>query len=167
MDMISHGAWGMTIVRRKKLLLPAFIIGALPDLISTVPGFIYVQLTRGLTWNFDWNALPLWSTGLYDYGHSLLGLATFALFIIIFFRKYLILIYPYAAHIFLDIFTHQNDILARLFYPWVAYNPQRLWGWNWWEHPWVSVINWALIIIINIGIIYWHKFRGVKPIKTE
>jgi hypothetical protein len=157
MDMISHGVWGATIVRRKNLLIPAFIIGVLPDLISTVPGFIYVQFSQGLTWAFAWSALPAWSTGLYDYSHSLLGLATFSLLILFFFRKYLILIYPYAAHIFLDLFTHQNDILARLFYPWVAYDQSRVWGLDWWEHPWVSVINWAAIIIVNLIIVYRHR----------
>lgn len=160
MDMISHGVWGMTIVRQKNLLIPAFITGALPDLISTVPGFIYVQLTQGLTWTFAWSALPAWSTGLYDLSHSLLGLALFSLFMIIFFRRYLILIWPYAFHLLLDLFTHQNDLLYRLGYPWVHYDQARVVGFDWWEHPWISVINWLLIIIVNLALVLWTKNKN-------
>lgn len=157
MDLISHGVWGATIVRRPKLLFPAFISGALPDLISTVAGFVYLQITQGLTLTFAWSALPAWSQYLYFYGHSLFGLVIFSALIIIFTRHAKILILPYAFHIFLDLFTHVGDPLARLFYPWINSSPERLWGTNWWEHPEVSVINWTLLIIVDVWLIIYYR----------
>jgi len=160
--MISHGVWGTTIVRRPKLLVPAFISGLLPDLISTVAGFFYLQITQGPNFVFVWSALPTWSRVLYGYSHGLLGLAIFSSLIIIFTRRYWILIYPYAFHIFLDLFTHSGDPFVSLFYPLLDYNSQRLWGWNWFEHPLASVINWTLLIIINIGLIVYYRRKKLK-----
>lgn len=165
MDMISHGVWGATIARRPKLLIPIFISGLLPDLISTVAGFIYLEIVHGLSLTFDWNTLPDWSRFLYGYSHGLIGLATFSILIIIFARRYLILILPYAFHIFLDLFTHNGDPLARLFYPLVNYNSQRLWGLNWWENPWTSLVNWTLIIGINIGFIVYRRQKSKNPVR--
>lgn len=162
MDIISHSVWGATIVRRPKLLIPILISGSLPDLISTVIGFIYLQFTQGFNFSFDWNTLPTWSRDLYGYSHSLIGLVIFSSLIIIFARQYLILIYPYAFHIFLDLFTHSGDPLARLFYPLINYNPQRVWGLDWWKYPWTSVINWTLIVIINIGFFIYHRRKQSK-----
>jgi len=162
MDIISHGVWGATIIRQPKLLIPAIVSGFLPDLISTVAGFFYLQVTQGLNLTFVWSALPAWSRDLYGYSHGFLGLAVFSGILILFAKRYWILICPYALHIFLDLFTHRGDPLARLLYPFLDYNPQRLLGWNWWEYPYMSVINWALLIVINVAFIFYYRRRKLK-----
>ena len=159
MDIISHGIWGATIVRRPKLLIPILLSGFLPDLISTATGFLYLQITQGINLTFSWSSLPVWSTALYGYSHGLIGLVIFSILIIIFARNYLILIIPYAFHIFLDLFTHVSDPLARIFYPFVKYSGDRLWGINWWEHPWTSIVSWTLLILINVGLFIYHKYK--------
>jgi len=166
MDIISHGIWGATIVRRPKLLIPILLSGFLPDLISTVIGFFYLQITEGINLTFIWNSLPAWSQVLYGYSHSLVGLVIFSILIIIFARNYLILIIPYAFHIFLDLFTHVSDPLVRLFYPFVNFNSDRLWGINWWEHSWISIVSWTLLILINFGLFFYHKRQKEKTLLT-
>lgn len=157
MDIISHGVWGTTIIRKPKLFIPIFISGLLPDLISTVIGFVYLQIVNGFDLNFNWGLLPDWSRVLYSYSHSIVGLIIFSILIMIFARHYLILIFPYAFHIFLDLFTHVSDPLARIFYPFVEYDSSRLWGINWWEYPWTSIVSWWLLIVINVGFYIYHK----------
>lgn len=159
MDIISHGIWGSTIIRRPKMVILAFISGTLPDLASTVAGFLYLQFSKGPTLAFNWNTLPAWSTYLYSFTHSLLGLSIFSVLLIVLARRYLLLIIPYALHLLLDLFTHAGDPLERLFYPWIKYNSARAWGFNWWEHPWTSLLNWGVILIINIGLFAYYRHK--------
>jgi membrane-bound metal-dependent hydrolase YbcI (DUF457 family) len=161
MDIISHAIWGVTFVRKKDLFWLAMFFGALPDLISTGIGSLYSFLKTGsfLKENW-WLNLPIWSKHLYFLFHSIFGLLILFFILFLFKRKFLILIIPYFLHIFIDLFTHRGDPIFRLFYPFIGYSTERVFGINWWESSFVILLNIILIVGINIFIFLKNKIYG-------
>lgn len=146
MDIISHGLWGIGIIDKKIKPWWSFLSGALPDLISSGFGFIYLLFWQNVLWSTTtWSLLPNWIQALYQYSHSLLGALVFLLAILIFgWPK--ILIWPYLFHIILDVFTHTGDPINRLLFP-SRINSDFFIQSNWWENFWLILINWLVIVI--------------------
>jgi hypothetical protein len=146
-DIFSHGLWGATILRKRKLAWWAFLVGMAPDLLGSGAAFIYL-LTIGRFWGTDtWQYLPDWTKGMYHFHHSLLALLLYFVALYLISIRYSILLLPYAFHILLDAFTHENNIFNRLFYPGVY--EMNLRGLNWWEHWWIMALNVSALVGIN------------------
>ncbi len=161
MDIFSHALWGATIIRKKELIPWALFLGAAPDLLGSGPAFFYLLFNNLLQEKKLWAVLPDFLRSNYSFWHSLLGIFLVFLLILMVKRKYWFLTFPYLFHVFLDFFTHEIDILARLFFPFVKYNPLRVMGFNWWEHKTIIFINFFLLIGINLIIWYKNKKRAV------
>jgi len=156
MDIFSHALWGATIVRTKTLVFGALLAGAAPDLLGSGPGFLYLLLAHHRIWSTTtWILLPGWMVGNYHLWHSLLGAGIFFMLLLFLAERFWILILPFLLHIFVDLFTHQGYIWYRLFFPFVRYDINRISGINWWEHRWIWVTNFGLLILIN-GIIRYR-----------
>ena len=155
MDILSHGLWGATIIRQRKLVWWGFLSGMMPDILGSGGAFMYL-LSIGEFWGTGtWQLLPAWAKELYHFHHSLLSVALYFLVLTLFLREYHALILPYLLHVVMDAFVHANDSIDRLLYP-VALNVG-IHGLNWWEHWWIVALNGASLIIINIVIIFRRR----------
>jgi len=151
MDIISHALWSVTIVREKRLWGWAIFFGILPDIISTGVGIFYLFLKNGFFLKENWWLnLPNWSKSLYFLSHSLFGFLILFFIIFLFKKKFLVLTLPFGFHSLVDLLTHQNDPLFRIFYPLFEYKEERVIGFNWWENFWIFFINIFLIILVNV-----------------
>lgn len=158
MDILSHGLWGATILRERKVVWWAFLAGIAPDVLGSGSAFVYL-LTIGKFWGTGmWRLLPGWTKELYHFHHSLLGVLVYFMALSLFLRNYRLLILPYALHVLMDAFTHSNDSLDRLFYPLEA--GANIHGLNWWEHWWIMALNGASLIIINAVLILRRRSRS-------
>ncbi|MDI6821243.1 MAG: hypothetical protein QMD65_03700 [Patescibacteria group bacterium] len=154
MDIVSHALWGVTVIRKKPLVWWALIFGILPDILSTGLGGIFLLFRYGSFWPENgWSLLPEWIKILYHINHSLLGVLIMFAILTVISRKILLLIIPYVLHIVIDLFTHEGDIIYRLFMPLINYNPNRVLGLNWWEHSWIWWLN--IILLISANLIIW------------
>ena len=157
MDVLSHGLWGATILRDRKLIWWAFLSGMLPDLLGSGSGFIYL-LTIGEFWGRNtWQLLPDWSRELYRLHHSLLSVAVYFVLLTIFLRNYPMLILPYLLHVLMDVPVHATDMMNRLFYPLVV--DSGVYGLNWWEHWWIEAANFCALVIINLVLFLRRRKR--------
>ncbi|MCH7492694.1 metal-dependent hydrolase [Patescibacteria group bacterium] len=153
MDVMSHAVWGATIVRKRPEMWWAAFIGALPDLLTALYGLIrfkgkyllYMSNLR-LTANKDDTYFKV-----YYFFHSLLPISVVAIVIYFMAPSYLILVLPYYFHIFLDVFTHRGIWGTRLFYPISNFHFH---GRDWWKNRWISIINWSMLIVINLIFIF-------------
>lgn len=147
MDILSHGLWGATIVRKRKLVWWALLAGMAPDILGSAAAFVYL-LTIGKFWGTaSWQYLPQWTKDLYLFNHSLLAVLIYWIVLFVFAREYDILILPYIFHVLLDVFTHDTIMLNRLFYPAVFQSGMQ--GLNWWQHWWIMGLNIAGLALIN------------------
>ena len=162
MDLLSHALWGATIVRRKQFVWWAALFGALPDILGSGPGFLYLLFARGIIWGTNtWQAMPEWTRDAYHLSHSLLGVAIIAVLLLCIGRRWLLLLIPFSFHIVLDLFTHVTDPLARLLFPFVAWDAARVIGVNWWESEWIIAANVATLILVNAFL--WRRGRSPTP----
>ncbi|MDO8469519.1 MAG: hypothetical protein Q7S84_00675 [bacterium] len=175
MDLLSHALWGATIVRKRHLVWWAALFGALPDLVGSAPGFLYLLFARGILWGTDtWQLMPAWTHDAYHLSHSLLGIAVVAVTLACVGKwharttdtvrsgGWLILILPFSFHIVLDLFTHVTDPLARLLFPFVAWDAAHVIGVNWWESGWIIATNIATLILMNAFL--WRRWRFPTPV---
>lgn len=151
MDILTHGLWGATILRRRKGVWWAFLAGTVPDLLGSTPAFIYL-LTMGKFWGTDtWQYLPQWTREVYHFHHSFLSVVLYGVVVSVAARGYVVLLIPYAFHVLLDGFTHSTDIVNRLLYPTVF--DVCIHGLNWWEHGWIVAVNVAALLLINVALV--------------
>lgn len=161
MDILSHAAWGATLVRKRPLVWWALLFGIAPDILGSGPGALYLMFVKGVLWgNNTWQLLPEFLRQNYELWHSLFGLAIFGIILLLIQRRFLILLLPYFFHIVLDLFTHKTDILSRLFYPFVRYNMNRVTGMNWWENGYIWWFSTAILVLVNI-LIYRRQKNGL------
>src|SRR5712692_3868376 len=164
MDILSHGLWGATIVRRRKLVWWAFLSGMLPDVLGGGVGFVYL-LSVGEFWGRGtWQLLPDWAKASYAFHHSLLGAGLYFLLLLLFLPDYRILILPYLLHIIMDTFVHANDMIGRLLYP-LSVN-SGLHGLNWWEHWWILALNIFFLVSINV-ILFFRRWRNASNVPSK
>ena len=157
MDIISHGLWGATLVRKRNLFWWTFLAGMAPDILGSGPAFLYL-LTIGKFWGTEtWQLLPQWTRESYHFHHSILSVIIYYIILIIFLRRYSILIIPYLFHVVLDAFVHSTDMTNRLFYP---LEPNAgIWGLNWWEHWWIVALNVGGLIVVNTIFLAQRRSR--------
>ncbi|MBI3440463.1 MAG: hypothetical protein HY052_01440 [Proteobacteria bacterium] len=161
MDILSHGLWGATILRNRKVVWWAFLSGMAPDILGSGGAFIYL-LTIGKFWGTGtWQLLPPWAKELYHFHHSLLAALIYFLLLRCISRRHGILILPYLLHILMDAFTHATDGGGRLLYP--LHTSLGISGLNWWEHWWIMALNIAGLAVVN-GF-FW--LRGKQSISSE
>lgn len=158
MDILSHGLWGVTILRDRKTMWWAFLSGMAPDLLGSGGAFIYL-LTIGEFWGTGtWQLLPPWAKELYRFHHSLLAVLVYFLAFYFISIRYSILILPYLLHVLMDTLVHANDMSNRLFYP---LEPSiGIYGLNWWEHWWIVALNVAGLLAINLFL--WFRRRKLS-----
>ena len=158
MDILSHGLWGATIVRRRKFVWWAILAGMAPDILGSGPAFVYL-LTIGKFWGTGtWQYLPQWTKDCYLFHHSLVAVLIYWAVLFVFAREYDILILPYLFHVFLDVFTHDTIMVNRLFYP--NHVESGVQGLNWWEHSWIMLLNAAALILINAFLIIRRRLAN-------
>lgn len=156
MDIFSHAAWGATLVRKRPLVWWALLFGVGPDILGSGPGALYLLITKGMLWGTGtWELMPQIFRESYALWHSLLGGFIIFVFLLLIGKRFLPLLFPFLFHILLDLFTHQTDILSRLFYPFLGYNNARATGINWWENRTAWWTCTATLIAINI--FFWVK----------
>jgi len=134
MDLISHGTWGAVIARRKSLAL-GFLIGTLPDIL-------------GLGWWFG--PKP------YLIAHSLIAFVIVAGATRIAYHTW-VYSFSYLAHLLSDVIAHGRGTYSLFYVPflWRSYDPIRFHGWNWWHEGMIlEVINWCVLIVVIIILIY-------------
>ncbi|MFH1866504.1 MAG: hypothetical protein ABIJ81_00235 [Patescibacteria group bacterium] len=162
MDIFSHALWGATIIRKRSMIWWAALAGALPDILGSGPGAIYLLIIHQRFWGVNiWQLLPDWATANYHLWHGLVGVLIILLILWLIGRYWLILIFPYLLHVTIDLFTHQGDILHRLFYPILPYSIERQVGINWWEVGWVWLVNFGLLLLINIIFLFRRKKANI------
>ncbi|MFA4937449.1 MAG: hypothetical protein WC575_04175 [Patescibacteria group bacterium] len=160
MDIFSHALWGATIIRKKPLIWWAALVGALPDLLGSGPGFFYLLIIRNQFWGANiWQLLPTWAIVDYHFWHSLVSVLILLIILWLLGRRWLVLIFPYLLHLLIDLFTHQGDALYRLFYPLLSYSSERSGGINWWDVSWIWWINVGLLLIINFVLWFRKKIN--------
>lgn len=151
MDSFSHAAWGATIVRKNPQIWWAALSGALPDLLTFIYGFLkfrrkYFKYLSDLAW-YDGPQDPYLK--VYYFSHSLIPITAVAIILYFISPAYTIIVIPYYLHIFLDIFTHQGVWATRLFFPISKFHFD---GRNWWKNKWMTIGNWAVLVVINLII---------------
>jgi len=158
MDIFSHALWGVTIVRKQNLFWWVALTGMAPDILGTGPGFIYIMIKYHVFISYKtWNLLPYWMNVSYSFWHGLPAVVLIWLLFYLFARGYQVIIWPYAWHIFIDLFSHHNNILARLLFPLPNPWPQLNWfGYDWWQYSTVWIINLVLLVIVNLYF-WWPK----------
>jgi len=149
MDTLSHAAWGATIVRKNPQIWWAAFFGALPDLITALYGIIryrkgYLKYLNDQAYIKSENDDYL---KVYHFFHSFIPISLFTFVLSFIDSSYLIITIPYYLHILMDIFTHQGVWATRIFYPLSNFHFE---GYNWWKHKWLSIVNWAAILVINL-----------------
>lgn len=159
MDILSHGLWGATILRQRRLVWWALLAGMAPDILGSGSAFVYL-LTVGKFWGTDtWQYLPQWTRELYHVHHSLLSVVLYWLILLAFLRRYDILIIPYLFHVLLDGFTHDTNILNRFLYPLAV--EAGMHGLNWWEHWWIMALNAAGLAAVNLLFVVRRRRQSV------
>ncbi len=115
MDIFAHFWWSYILFYRHKLLRYALIFGVAPDLLSWGIYTIY-RLIKGIPFGRPiLSIIPDWVFTLYGITHSLFVFA-FVFFIIwIIFKKLPIYLFPWLAHILMDIPTHTREFLGTPF----------------------------------------------------
>lgn len=162
MDIFSHAVWGATLVRKRPLVWWALLFGAGPDILGSGPGALYLLVVKGVFWGTNtWQLMPDFFRQNYAFWHSILGIAAIAIFLLIAGRRYLMLLLPFSFHVLLDLFTHETDILSRLFHPFTPYLPERVVGANWWESSWMLWVSTALLIGINLLVLLKSKNKKI------
>ena len=158
MDVLSHALWGATIIRKKPLVWYAALFGALPDILGSGPGFLYLLVVRGIIWGTDtWQLMPEWTHDAYHLSHSLLGIAIVAIALACVGRRKLVLLVTYAFHVAIDLATHVTDPLARLLFPFVPWDAAHVIGMNWWESWWIIAANAGALLAVNM--LLWRQKR--------
>ena len=153
MDILSHGLWGATLLRKRELVWWAFLAGVAPDILGSGGAFVYL-LSVGKLWGTGtWQLLPVWAKELYHFHHSLLSVLVYFFILTVVLRKYRLLILPYLLHILMDAVVHANDMVDRLFYP--GEFGTNLGGLNWWEHWWIMALNVSGLILLNFFL--WFR----------
>jgi len=148
MDVVSHAAWGATIIRTARFTWWAALVGALPDLLTFIYGIIKFrgQYNKKLDAMGHGKIVIGSYFTVYRYTHSLLPISLVTLAVVSIWPEYWYITLPYYLHIFMDIFTHQGVWATRLLYPLSDFHFA---GHNWWQNKWVSLGNWAAVISIN------------------
>lgn len=149
MDVVSHAAWGATVVRDRSLILWAAFTGALPDLIPAAYGIVRyrAQFFRDTTsQRFVDNPSHAYMV-VYRWSHSILPISIVTLFLWLLYPAWVILVVPYYLHILLDVPTHSGIWATRPFYP---LSDAHIEGKDWWKHVWISASNWSALALINI-----------------
>ncbi|MBI2515222.1 hypothetical protein HYV91_03545 [Candidatus Wolfebacteria bacterium] len=162
MDIFSHALLGAAVVNNKELLLPAFLFGAGPDLISGIPVWtatIYRLRKEKKSWReirrffcdpHNWQSAPAWTHTFYIYLHSLLFAILLSWFIYYFYPPWLILMRAWFLHIILDIPTHKDWFAHKPFYP---FSNRNFGLFNWFETPLLYLG--VLISAVIFGLVYF------------
>ncbi|MFZ6035792.1 MAG: metal-dependent hydrolase [Patescibacteria group bacterium] len=150
MDIVSHAAWGSTIIRSRGMIGWAALSGALPDVIPALIGFLrfgrkYASVLRGIESQEKFDDVYM---RVYYMTHSLIPVSLIAGIILVVAPAYWYLVIPYYLHIFLDVCTHERVWATRLLYPFSDFHFR--FGRNWWPRPWISIANWTILVIVNI-----------------
>ncbi len=149
MDSASHAVWGSTLVRSPSLVGWAALAGLLPDLVPAVYGIVRYRWAffRDMT-NQSFADHPEHTyVILYRWCHSLLPISLITGVLLAFAPAWTVVAIPYYVHLLLDIPTHQGIWATRLFYP---LSDAHIEGRDWWRHPWVSVGNWSVLVVVNL-----------------
>ena len=144
MDVVSHALLGASVVADQKLVWPALIFGAGPDLINGIPVHLFMiwKLKKeGKSWpeifqilkNPDeWKKAPVWTHTLYLYLHSLWFALLVGTAIYLFYPPWLVLMKAWFLHIGLDFFLHRDWFGVKPFYPLSRWQFNLV---NWFETP--------------------------------
>ncbi|MFH0951967.1 MAG: hypothetical protein V1838_02125 [Patescibacteria group bacterium] len=148
MDIISHGLWGAAVAPQKELIISSMISGIVPDL-WTIPfllRYAFVKRLRKMSLSEFWNTIPPELHKLYHYFHSFVILVVIAVIMVWLFKVIWWLLLPWLIHLVLDIFSHQGDLRAKMFYPLSKYRFRSFT--NWFESPVLTIVNWVVVLII-------------------
>lgn len=157
MDIISHALLGGAVVADQKLLLPAILFGAGPDILNGVPVHLAVlRILRkdGKKWkevlpiilqpDFWRREAPSWTHTSYLYIHSLLFAGATALLLFLIYPPWLPLMKAWLLHIGLDYFTHKDWYAVKPLYPFSEWN---IGFFNWFKTP-LKYVGIPLSVII-------------------
>jgi len=151
MDSFSHAVWGATIIRKVPYLWWAAFFGILPDIIWGVYWALRYRgkgFKKGLEVRNSEGGLGI-HFKVYYLVHSLVPITVVTAIMYLMVPAYTIVVIPYYLHIIMDIFTHRGVWATRLFYPFSDFHFE---GKDWWKNKWISVGNWAALLIINLII---------------
>lgn len=151
MDTLSHAAWGATIIRKKPELWWAAFSGALPDLITALYGLLvhkkgYFKFLKEFAFS---KKADDYYIKVYYFSHSFIPITLVTLIIYFVRPAWAVIAIPYYLHILVDIFSHRGIWATRIFYPFSNFHFE---GRNWWQNNWISIGNWAVLILVNIII---------------
>ena len=169
MDIFAHALWTNVAFQKKdpnspKPRLWAVFFGIFPDLVSFTPATIYAffhfggnymqQLLGSTSWVF------VWAKESYNYTHS------FITFLLVFFVVYGLRkgkpywpLLGWALHIAIDIFSHKGFYETPFLYPLSNYKFDHGTSWG---NPTFMFINYGLLAIVYIGLIYYYKGPHAK-----
>ncbi|MFA6553569.1 MAG: hypothetical protein WCT27_04015 [Patescibacteria group bacterium] len=152
MDVISHAAWGATIIRKPHIFWWAALVGLLPDLIIALYGVTRIGWDYAKYFGMMAKGGEVGNTyyRVYNLAHSFIPISIVSAVICIWWPTYWYITLPYYLHIFLDIFTHSDPWGTKFLYPLSNYSFQ---GWDWWKNKWISIFNWSAVVVVNLIII--------------
>jgi membrane-bound metal-dependent hydrolase YbcI (DUF457 family) len=159
MDVLYHGVVGFTVAKviGSPDVLPAAVAAMVPDIIGSIP-FLYFKLLKAPKKSFFACIRSFWRTansntfdnkidrGIYQFFHSFTALPVVALVSFLLYpASWLVLTVAYAAHILIDIPTHDGDFATQFLYPISAVRYE---GKNWAKHQKEFLLFWAALITI-------------------
>lgn len=150
MDTLAHGLYGAALLAHTKderLMVAAGFMGMLPDVIVYATGVVS-------------RTDPTKFIDLYRWTHSLLPLSLVALVLLVFKRKWLILLAPYLLHLLFDVPLHCGVFSTRLFYPLSDFH---VCGINYADNWWAWEVNYGILV----GIFYLIYLKFYKPFLTK
>lgn len=164
METLSHFLWAATIIREPRLFPLVAIASNLPDFLGASPYWkeiagsivrsVKKEGARGIISGIKNGPTPTEShIKNYRIFHSLLAWLFFSLILAIFFPSLLVLSLAYLSHILVDIPTHSGTFATRIFYPLSDFHFE---GISWVDSKKVLVINFVLLILINIVLLVIH-----------
>lgn len=177
MDVLAHTLWTNALFhlkyhRQRKMRYLAAFFGVAPDLVGFAPLFIYLILSgRFFSDSFPFSSHTNWTFAFaseaYNYTHSLV-IFSFAFLLV----SIIGMVYRYskaqrftwwafwpmlgwAVHILIDIPTHAgNFYLTPFLFP---LSDARFAHGISWAHPKFMLINYALMILVYLGLYYYQR----------
>lgn len=133
-------------------LWTALFFGLFPDLVSLGIHFS-MDLVAGD--GMQWGDIPDFVFALYDFTHSLAGMAVGIGLLVAWKRALWLPALAWPLHVLTDVPTHgSGTFMTPIFWP---FSERSFAGWNWWEHPWMFYGSWMLAAGLWLGVLVLRR----------
>lgn len=156
MDTLSHALWGMGLFGYRRSRWQAFLVGAMPDLLSFGVLFL-IRLADGTLapGKPALDTIPTWTFIVYDVTHSWLVAGTVIALVWRWSRCAGFVLLAWPVHILLDVPFHSADFFpTKMFWPLTDFHIDGIP----WSSPWIWFPNLAGLVVLYAW--RWRSFRN-------